>query len=94
MSGLDRWNKLILKMMRWAFDKQLVGGENSGFKREREFCRVCDTPIDYAFDGSWYNVDISRGQCSWSPFCEVVLCSRCVKEEKEKCVRVIMDLLR
>lgn len=91
MSGLDRWNKLILKMMRWAFDKQLVGGQ----KREREYCCVCGTPIDYTCDSlGWYNIDISKGQCSWHPFCEVVICSKCVKENREKCAQLIIDLLK
>ena len=90
MSGLDRWNKLILKLMRWAFDKQLVGKQI----REREYCCVCESCIDYSSDGAWYNVDISKGHCSWHPFCEIVICSRCVKERKGECAGVIMKLLK
>lgn len=66
--------------------------------REREFCLICEAPIDYSTETgageAWFNVDISKGRASWHPFCEVVICSRCVKEEKEKCVQVIMELLK
>jgi len=64
--------------------------------REREICKVCGAPIDYTTEGggAWFNVDISKGRSSWHPFCEVVLCNKCVKEKKAECVRVIMDLLR
>jgi len=82
MSGLDKVKRL--------FKPRGKGG----LMREREFCIICETPIDYTSDGAWYNVDISKGYSSWHPLCEVVICEKCVKEEKEKCVRVIMDLLR
>ena len=67
-----------------------------GTMREREFCKICEASIDYSTEtgGAWFNVDISKGYESWHPFCEVVICSRCVKEEKEKCVQVIMELLK
>lgn len=61
--------------------------------RQREFCLLCEKEIDYGEAESWFNIDVSQGNCSWGPCCEFVLCRSCVEKRKKACAKLILDRL-
>jgi len=90
MSGLGR---MVCKLLR-LICRRISQKDFHPSTKERQYCHVCGTPIDYTCDSpGWYNIDISKGHCSYNPFCEIVICNKCVERSKDRCAQLIINLL-
>ena len=79
----------MLGFIKRLFKKKII---EAYYKIDSNECYLCGKSTDWSSD-SYFNVDISRGCCSWNPFCELVICEECMQLDRKGCVNAIMNLI-